>query len=193
MRFIRSQIIEPGFEQHIRALARTSPWWLTSAVIHAVALLVFMNIPVSIPVPEPETHVEAELPKEMEEPDLEEDPEITPEDPDVEQVDPVENPDDQAPEDDTDNQEEHETAGEEGDVDAPFTGAFDNNAIGTGGHSGGGRGGGGGGKTRRGPKGGLATQTNVEAGLKWLADHQDIHGDGRWDCDGFMKHDPAHD
>ncbi|MCU0866434.1 MAG: caspase family protein [Planctomycetes bacterium] len=30
---------------------------------------------------------------------------------------------------------------------------------------------------------------NIEAGLRWLKDHQDE--DGKWDCDGFMKHDDA--
>ncbi|MCK6461205.1 MAG: hypothetical protein L6Q95_15085 [Planctomycetes bacterium] len=36
-----------------------------------------------------------------------------------------------------------------------------------------------------------ATENAVELGLRWLADHQDIGADGRWDCDAFMKHDPA--
>ena len=31
----------------------------------------------------------------------------------------------------------------------------------------------------------------IVAGLKWLAAHQDE--DGKWDCDGFMRHDPAED
>jgi hypothetical protein len=31
----------------------------------------------------------------------------------------------------------------------------------------------------------------VNLGLEWLAKHQDE--DGRWDCDGFMKHDPVRD
>jgi len=31
----------------------------------------------------------------------------------------------------------------------------------------------------------------VALALRWLAAHQD--DDGRWDCDGFMKHDPAAD
>ena len=29
--------------------------------------------------------------------------------------------------------------------------------------------------------------TAIGAGLEWLKNHQDE--DGRWDCDGFMKHD----
>ena len=185
---------EPGFEQNIRALMRNSPWWLTSAVVHAVVLLVFMNIPVSIPDAEPETHVEAELPKDIEEPDPDEEPVIEPEDPDTVPVEtPVEDPDNRPAENDTDNRKLHETAGEEGDANAPFTGAFDASAISIGGRSGGGRGGGGGTRKGRGPRGGLPTEIAVEAGLKWLADHQDIKSDGRWDSDGFMKHDPAHD
>jgi hypothetical protein len=33
----------------------------------------------------------------------------------------------------------------------------------------------------------------VELALAWLAAHQDVADDGKWDCDGFMKHDPADD
>lgn len=37
------------------------------------------------------------------------------------------------------------------------------------------------------PAGAPPQQTAVDRGLAWLAAHQD--DDGRWDCDGFMKHD----
>ncbi|MHC4491078.1 MAG: hypothetical protein ACYTDU_05600 [Planctomycetota bacterium] len=37
------------------------------------------------------------------------------------------------------------------------------------------------------------TENAVGLGLKWLADHQDVDEDGKWDCDGFMKHDPFDD
>ena len=37
------------------------------------------------------------------------------------------------------------------------------------------------------PAGASPQQTAVDHGLQWLAAHQDE--DGRWDCDGFMKHD----
>jgi len=51
---------------------------------------------------------------------------------------------------------------------------------------------GGGAGGRYGGRGGRAgakapTDEAVDAGLKWLAAHQDENG--RWDCDGFMKHD----
>jgi len=39
--------------------------------------------------------------------------------------------------------------------------------------------------------GSALTENAVELGLKWLAAHQDE--DGRWDCNRFMKHDPAGD
>ncbi len=35
------------------------------------------------------------------------------------------------------------------------------------------------------------TEGAVELGLRWLADHQDVDADGRWDCDNFMRHDLA--
>ncbi len=68
-------------------------------------------------------------------------------------------------------------------------GAGNNTAIGIGGGGGmparyrgrGTRGGGGAGA------GGAPVRTAVDAALLWLRAHQD--GDGRWDCDEFMKHD----
>jgi len=44
---------------------------------------------------------------------------------------------------------------------------------------------------RKGRPGGRSTDPSMEAGLHWLAEHQDQ--DGRWDCDGFMRHDPIDD
>ncbi len=53
---------------------------------------------------------------------------------------------------------------------------------------------------RRGPggkrdlRGGVRLEENaVDFGLAWLAAHQDVADDGKWDCDGFMKHDPEGD
>ena len=67
--------------------------------------------------------------------------------------------------------------------------AFDSNqwnsAVGLGGGAGGKYGGRGGGRGGKG--GGKSYAAAIDAGLKWLAAHQDE--DGKWDCDGFMKHD----
>lgn len=41
--------------------------------------------------------------------------------------------------------------------------------------------------------GSARTEQAVALGLKWLADHQDVAADGRWDAAGFMKHDPERD
>jgi len=38
-----------------------------------------------------------------------------------------------------------------------------------------------------------AAKDAVALALKWLADHQDVDGDGKWDADEFMKHDPPRD
>jgi hypothetical protein len=62
-----------------------------------------------------------------------------------------------------------------------------NTAVGIGGNAGGpygGRGPGGGGR-----RSGSPTATSIELALQWLRDHQDE--DGKWDADGFMKHDDA--
>src|SRR5262245_45995668 len=67
--------------------------------------------------------------------------------------------------------------------------AFDSNqwnaAVGLGGGAGGKYGGRGGGRGGGGV--GKSTAAAIESGLEWLRNHQDE--DGKWDCDGFMKHD----
>ena len=77
--------------------------------------------------------------------------------------------------------------------DSPFTGPSTNSAIGLGGGAGGGKRGRGGRRNLRAGGGSRLTQNAVELGLKWLADHQDVDSDGKWDCDDFAKHDPADD
>jgi hypothetical protein len=92
----------------------------------------------------------------------------------------------------TDTNEEIEFP-DEGDPHAPNVGPSKCTAIGLG------NGQGGRGSGRRGRRKVAAdgrdsrTLINVDEGLKWLADHQDVRDDGRWDCDDFMKHDPADD
>jgi len=36
-----------------------------------------------------------------------------------------------------------------------------------------------------------AAEESLARALRWLAAHQDVAESGAWDCDGFMKHDPA--
>ncbi|MFQ5844449.1 MAG: hypothetical protein ACE5JG_05605, partial [Planctomycetota bacterium] len=75
-----------------------------------------------------------------------------------------------------------DTMGEEGLGDAPFTGPWTNSAIGAGGGAGGGRLVGRRNRKARGTA--TVTESAVELGLRWLAEHQGA--DGRWDSD-----DPA--
>jgi hypothetical protein len=74
---------------------------------------------------------------------------------------------------------------------SPFTHMAANSIIGVGAGGGGKLGGRFGDGKGRGRKGGGTTNLAIENGLKWLADHQDK--DGKWDADGFMKHDPVTD
>jgi hypothetical protein len=74
-----------------------------------------------------------------------------------------------------------------------FTGPVPKGPIGAGGGAGGGRHGHGRGRRLLAFGGTDLTENSVELGLQWLADHQDVEEDGKWDCDDFMKHDPADD
>ncbi|MDH3591613.1 MAG: terpene cyclase/mutase family protein, partial [Planctomycetota bacterium] len=81
--------------------------------------------------------------------------------------------------------------GVEGDLSGPLLSDNWNKNIGLGGGAVGGEGPGG----RKGGKGRLQIPGNPEMmrALDWLAIHQDVDTDGKWDCDNFMKHDPADD
>ncbi len=76
--------------------------------------------------------------------------------------------------------EEPEPEIPESDDGEPFSGPSKNSGRGPGGRR----------VLRQGVHPGLET---VELALAWLAAHQDVADDGKWDCDGFMKHDPADD
>ena len=182
---------EGGFNETIQGLVRSSPWWMISAVIHGVVLLILWNVPFSTKTGTPPQAIESSLQDEAEEPDEVEDeppPEIPEED--IQEV-PLDFEEDHE-EVDTDSEFE-ETAGEEGLTDAPFTGPSTNSAIGLGGGAGGGKRGRGGRRRRRAGGGGGLTESAVELGLKWLADHQDVEQNGMWDSDDFAKHDPPDD
>ncbi|MHC5042557.1 MAG: hypothetical protein ACYTGI_09310 [Planctomycetota bacterium] len=191
MRKITDHRLDNGdFHDAFQRVVRNSPWWLLSAIAHGVALAVLWSIPMPVNgkyTPVIQSSI-ADKPPEMDEIDVEPpEPvqkqekidEAPPEDPDVEPADTAEVP--------------IEAPLDEGDPDKPWTGPSQNTAIGltggAGGHGGGKRG-----SRKTDIKGGDGrTLVNVLDGLKWLADHQDVRDDGRWDCDDFMKHDPADD
>ena len=174
---------------------KKTPWWMMSIAVHAVALLITyfimyssapekaaMDVSMDVP-PEQEDQFEEEI-----KPDEEElDKDIKTDEPPIE--DPVIKDAEESDHNETDNNEEYEQS--KGDQDAvsdkPFQGKYWNDAIGVGGGAGGAYGGRFGGKrdlVARGG-GGKGTEKAVEAGLKWLKNHQDQ--DGAWSCDNFQK------
>ena len=168
---------------------RQAPWLVLSAALHTVALLMlwvlippeltekprnFVEIAAATqPAPvEPETvkPPEPELQPELQ-PDVVADPQIAPTD---------------SPDRAFDNNESDSTAKE-----SAFPHDQWNSAVGVGPGAGGPYGG-------RGPRGGKGpggrrpNGGSIEPALEWLRNHQDE--DGKWDCDGFNKHDdPASD
>jgi hypothetical protein len=68
-----------------------------------------------------------------------------------------------------------------------YEGFFGKGAVGIGGGAGGSFGGRGGHRHLRARGGGAKTQGAVDLGLEWLKNHQEK--EGRWDSDGFMRHD----
>jgi len=187
------RIEEGGINDAIQSIMKNSPWWMISLVIHLVIGLILWNLQADVRKGGLGGNLMAELPPKDEEPEEEiEEPE--PEIPEEEiQEQPIitEETDDHN-EVDTDSEFE-ETAGEDGLSDAPFTGPQSNSAIGLGGGAGGGKRGKGGKRNAKAGGGSGMTEDAVELGLKWLADHQDVDQDGKWDCDDFAKHDPADD
>ncbi len=183
-----------SFDETVHDLVRGSPWWLISLAVHALALAILWSIPMAAEQQEKVAVLYAEQPKEMQQPE-----EIPPAEPDlpaqVEEmvedvlIDPA---DDLVNSDDTDNLIP-DTGNDSGLGEGPFTGPSTGTSIGIGPSGGGGPGGPGGPDRRRKPKGMDPLAAHVDLALKWLADHQDFDTDGRWDCDDFMKHDPADD
>jgi len=194
MRRITDHRFEGGdFNEALRGVLRNSPWWMLSAVAHGVALAILWSIPFQTDGPHRTSFIEASLPDEP--------PEIDPIDEEL--PEPIVPPDtiDEAPPDIEEDVEPTSVIEEDtftdvadvGDPDNPYVGPSKNTAIGVG-PGGGNRGRGTRGRRManlRGTDG--RTIGHVLEGLKWLADHQDVDEDGRWDCDDFMKHDPADD
>ena len=172
---------EETFQDLMAERLRQAPWLVLSAALHAVLLLLIWAL---FPPEEPKaakkkTTLQLKDEQQVEEPPPPPPPETKIEEP-VEEVVVTETQVTEQ-EEALDNSETEDTSKES---------AFDSNqwnsAVGLGGGAGGRYGGRGGG---RGGKGGKQYAAAIDAGLKWLANHQDE--DGKWDCDGFMKHDSA--
>ncbi|MBX3464968.1 MAG: terpene cyclase/mutase family protein [Planctomycetes bacterium] len=171
---------EVTFQDMMAEQLRHAPWLILSAALHVVVLLLlWVLVPAKEDKP-PAKKVEManNEQEQVEEPPPPPPPETKPE----EVVDPVEVTETTVTETEQafDNVDSEVTSKES---------AFDSNqwnsAVGLGGGAGGrygGRGGGG-----KGKGGGKALIESIDAGLQWLKNHQDE--DGKWDCDGFMKHD----
>jgi len=181
----------PAFDETVKDLVRSSPWWLISLVAHAVALAILWSISITIEESHRAPVIEALTPTEMPDPEIPlEQIDVMPEE-DVTQVVVIEPEDDVVNSDQTDNPIP-DTANDQGLHDGAFTGPSVAVAIGIG-PGGGGPGGHGGPKPVRVRDGTGRTGDAVELALKWLAEHQDVHDDGRWDADDYMKHDPPDD
>ncbi|MDA1266001.1 MAG: terpene cyclase/mutase family protein, partial [Planctomycetota bacterium] len=169
-----------------------APWLAISAALHVVAFLVIAAIPWNL-FDQPEekilkTPIAQALPPDFIDPPDEEEVEL-PEDESEEE--PIIQDFEVADVNQTDSDEEFESSeGAEGFADSPFDNVSLNNVIGIGGPPGGkfGRRFGGNRNSRTGgPRANLA----LSDGLEWLKNHQDA--DGKWDADGFMRHDPSGD
>jgi hypothetical protein len=192
MRSITARHVDRGFDETVRELVRGSPWWLVSLVVHAVVLAVLWSIPIATeqasapPVLQAGASADPPAPEEIPQPE----PEPTePEDDIVEDL-VLEPEDDDINSDDAD-VPTPDTLGDDGSGEGPLTGPSDGR-IGLGPSGGGPRGTGG---PRHGRVKSRTTPVgrNLDLALEWLARHQDVDGDGRWDCDDFMRHDPADD
>ncbi len=170
---------EETFQDIMAEQLRHAPWLLLSIVIHGIAILILLLIPASTKVKE-EVKVEIKL---QEQNQVEEPPPPPPPEPEKEKTEEPILQDAEVTEV-TENVENFETM-DVNTKESAFNSNQWNSAVGLGGGAGGQYGGRGGG--RGGGAGGKATAKAIELGLEWLAKHQDE--DGKWDTDGFMKHD----
>lgn len=172
---------DPSFQELMGDQIKHAPWLFLSILVHLIAFLIFWLIPAERTLLV-EKKIEMAKQQEVQPPEEEPPPPPEPEKEEVEEVVLQDNEVTEVEEVVTENFEVSDTDTKES--------AFDSNAwnsaLGLGGGAGGLTGG------RRGGRGGLgrggrATAQAIEDGLKWLKDHQDE--DGKWDSDGFMKHD----
>ena len=172
---------EETFQDLMAERLRQAPWLILSFALHAVLLLLIWAL---FPPEEPKKAKQKAQLQLKDEQQVEEPPPPPP--PETKVEEPVE----EVVVTETTVTEEEEALDNSETEDTSKESAFDSNqwnsAVGLGGGAGGRYGGRGGG---RGGKGGKSYAAAIDAGLKWLANHQDE--DGKWDCDGFMKHDAA--
>ncbi len=185
---------EESFNDLLYEQLRKTPWWLISIAFHGLLVLVMLNIPLNVGSGAASAQLQSKVEEDVIDP-IEDEVK-----PDIEETKPIEQ-DEKVIEDpvvkdakvsdhnETDNDLPFEESLGKKDFisDAPFEGPSTNSAIGIGGGAGGAFGGRGGHRNLKAEGGGAATQSAVNLGLEWLKDHQD--DDGKWDSDGFMKHD----
>ncbi|MHC4516617.1 MAG: prenyltransferase/squalene oxidase repeat-containing protein [Planctomycetota bacterium] len=175
----RPVLEEESFQVLVHEALQKTPWLALSLFIHVLAVaLVILLMPaprleepalrLAVQPPEEAVEIEREIPDPPEQEPVEPEPaDLEPTDVDVDT--PVDDPMDDVSED-------SETA---------FDSEFWNPAVGLG--SGAGSLGKKGWGIRGGRRKGGPNLPTIRRGLEWLARHQDKTG--KWDCDGFMKHD----
>ena len=185
--------LEPSFTDELYEWMERAPWLALSLSLHAIVLLILVLIPWHLFSPKEEaifvTQIDSQELAQFEDPLPPEPLETEPVEDQV--VEPTLN--ETTPEDSPDNEEPFEDFAE-GDPEfisnAPFEDFASNMLLGVGPGAGNkygnrfkGDSGGGGSSSR--------TRGSLDVGLRWLVDHQD--SDGKWDADGFAKHDPGSD
>jgi len=180
----------PTFHELLFEWMERAPWLVISLGAHVVVLLVLSLIPWELFEEVEEVRIAATLaqpPDEVVEDQPEEpEPEIKPEEFTEDPVIIDEFVIDPSP---VDLAEDSMAEGEPDQFNpTPFEFSQDNNLIGTGGGPGGGPYGDRFKDGLGGPNGNVGgSRADYEQGLRWLVAHQDA--DGKWDADGFMKHD----
>jgi len=170
---------EVTFQDMMAEQLRHAPWLILSAALHAVAILILWVMVPAETKKDDEKVVEVQ---QKEDDNVEEPPPPPPPETKKEEVTEEIEPTEQVITED----EVVETLDESAVQESAFDSNQGNSAVGLGGGAGG-RYGGRGRRGGRGGGGGKAYTQAIDAGLRWLKDHQDE--DGKWDCDQFMKHD----
>ena len=174
---------EVTFQEMMAERLRAAPWLILSAAIHVgLGVALWLLIP-----PEEKKQVEKKI--EMQQQDVQE--VVEPPPPPPPETKPEETTEDvvvtESAVSETEDKAFDNTVSDSTAKESAFDSNQWNSAVGLGGGAGGrygGRGGGG-----KGKGGGKSYAAAIDAGLQWLKNHQDE--DGKWDCDGFMKHDDA--